>query len=101
VLFGIRNQGTNYLGQGWSHAEEWGNWSDGAIAQILDFDPDEDEIVVVYDPAQSADPILSLQQGANFGEVTVLLDGVPLAHLANAETLDLADIRLVAETPVR
>lgn len=76
-----------------------GDWMDGAIAQILDFDPAEDEIVVVFDPSMTSDPVLTLQTGDSPEHLTILLDGVPLAQVANAGGLDVSSIRLVAEIP--
>jgi Ca2+-binding RTX toxin-like protein len=72
-------------------------WLDGGqIAQISDFAPDEDEIVVIYDAAVHPDPQLTLVSEPGSPDTTVLLDGLPVAQVANGAGLDLSTLRLVA-----
>jgi hypothetical protein len=35
ITFDRRGYGRNYLGQGWSHQEDWGRWTDGQTASLL------------------------------------------------------------------
>jgi Ca2+-binding RTX toxin-like protein len=69
--------------------------SGGPVAQITDFDPAEDSLVVLYDAALHPAPVLTLDQ-TDAGGVTLLLDGVPLVNLGNAGGLDLGAIQLRA-----
>ena len=64
------------------------------VAQITDFNPDEDGLVIYYDQAMHPDPQLSLQTGD--GASVLLLDGVPLVSLANGAVPDLSTITLRA-----
>jgi Ca2+-binding RTX toxin-like protein len=64
------------------------------LMQITDFDPAEDDLVVIYDSALHPDPQLSLTAGN--GATLLLLDGVPLASLTAGANIDLAAIRLQA-----
>jgi Ca2+-binding RTX toxin-like protein len=64
------------------------------LMQITDFDPAEDDLVVIYDSALHPDPQLSLTEGN--GATLLLLDGVPLASLTAGANIDLAAIRLQA-----
>ncbi|MBM3614260.1 MAG: calcium-binding protein [Alphaproteobacteria bacterium] len=65
-----------------------------ALAQITDFNPAEDDLVVIYDSTLHPDPQLSLQETA--GNKLLLLDGVPLASLTAGAGVDLSAIRLQA-----
>ena len=65
-----------------------------ALVQITDFDPAEDQLVVMYDAQLHPDPQLTLQQGS--GATILLLDGVPLASLTNGAALELGAIQLQA-----
>ena len=65
-----------------------------ALAQITDFNPAEDDLVVIYDSTLHPDPQLSLQETA--GNTLLLLDGVPLASLTAGAGVDLSAIRLQA-----
>ena len=62
--------------------------------QITDYNPSEDALIVLYDPAQHPDPQLSLQTTS--AGTTLLLDGVALANLADIAGLDLGSITLQA-----
>ncbi|MGQ0565307.1 MAG: calcium-binding protein [Gemmobacter sp.] len=68
----------------------------GEIAQISDYAPGEDEIVVVYDPATHPDPQLSVVSAPGSADATVLLDGMPVAHVAGGAGMDAGALRLVA-----
>lgn len=64
------------------------------VVQITDFDPTEDQLVVMYDAALHPAPQLTLGSGS--GATILMLDGVPLASLTNGAALDLAAVRLQA-----
>ena len=69
--------------------------SGDAVAQITDFDPAEDSLVVLYDADLHPDPVLTLNQTEG-GEATLLLDGVPLVNLGAVTGIDLGAIQLRA-----
>lgn len=68
----------------------------GAPAQITDFDPAEDQLVVLYDPALHPEPVLTLDQPEGSGTATLMIDGVPVASFANGADVDLSTIALRA-----
>ncbi|MBF5041920.1 hypothetical protein FGE12_05915 [Aggregicoccus sp. 17bor-14] len=76
--FGAGPQRFAGMGQGWSHAEEWGTWTDGALAELFfQLDP----------PPQPAPRALTLQAGAFVGpgkprlDVVVELNGWELGRI--------------------
>lgn len=87
-------------------AGDYGNGGEGAdafalheiragdpVAQITDFDPVEDSLVVLYDATLHPTPILTLDQPEG-GAATLLLDGVPLVNLGTVTGIDLDSIQL-------
>lgn len=64
------------------------------LVQITDFDPSEDQLVVMYDAELHPDPQLSVGNGN--GATILMLDGVPVASLTNGAALNLAEIQLRA-----
>lgn len=64
------------------------------IANIADYNGDEDALVVVFDPALHPDPQLSLELNANTDDVVVLLDGVPLVMVQGGAGMTLDDVLL-------
>jgi hypothetical protein len=70
--------------------------SDGSVETIADYSAAEDQIVVVFDANVHPDPTVSLEPSAGSDDVTILLDGVPLAVVQNGAGLVLDDIRLAA-----
>lgn len=91
-----------HLGSG-----DYGNGGDGAdifqlhnygpedaATQITDFNATDDRLIVLYDPAVHPDPQLSSQSTA--AGTTLLLDGVAVANLQGAASLDLSHIELRA-----
>ncbi|MCU0899594.1 MAG: calcium-binding protein [Cypionkella sp.] len=66
------------------------------VSEIVDYNPDEDDLVVVYDPAQHEAPSLTTEAVAGTEDVTLLLDGVAIALIRNAVDLDLSQITLRA-----
>ena len=74
-----------------------GDWLEqGDSARILDYDPAQDQIEVVYDPKAHPDPRLTLSPSGDQGDMALFLDGMPLAVVQNGAGLDLAAIRLTA-----
>lgn len=68
----------------------------GATAvEITDFNPAEDQLVLLYDPALSTPPTASLQTDGS-GNTQVLLDGQVVATLTNGGSISLGDIVLRA-----
>ncbi len=65
------------------------------VVQITDFDPAEDQLVVMYDASLHPAPELTLGPGGG-GATILMLDGVPLASLTNGAALDLAAVQLQA-----
>ncbi|MDZ4096868.1 MAG: calcium-binding protein [Paracoccaceae bacterium] len=77
-----------------------GDWlTEGDFADIQDYDAVEDEIVVVYDPTTHPDPQLTLQEDDETDDVTLLLDGLPLAVVHGGAGLDIGSIRLTTAMP--
>ncbi len=67
----------------------------GEVATISDYDFTQDQIVVVYDQAVHPNPQLSLATKAGSDDVTILIDGAPVA-LVRGGSVYLSDIRLTA-----
>ncbi|GGE10511.1 Hemolysin-type calcium-binding repeat-containing protein [Gemmobacter megaterium] len=65
----------------------------GQLARIMDYDPTQDELIVVYDAAGPA-PQVTLTPGGIADDVLILLDGRPVAEVAGAAGLTPDSIRL-------
>lgn len=63
-------------------------------AQITDFDPETDQLVVYYDATLHSSPQLTTE--TNAAGTTLLLDGIPLVNIANLQELDPGSIELRA-----
>ena len=75
-----------------------GDWidPDDGPARVLDFNPDEDMLVVVYDDAQPTLPRLSLGRDADLPEMTqVLLENRVIAEVRHPGDLTAEDIALL------
>lgn len=74
-----------------------GDWiSEGNAVEIVDFHPEEDRLIVFYNALKGNDANLSLKPGAEDTSArTLLLNGVPIATIANAEGLTLDHIALL------
>lgn len=71
-------------------------------AQVMDFDPAEDQMLVVYDDALESDPQIELRAATNeAGQTELYLDGVHLASFSGASGLTLADIAVVGASEFR
>jgi hypothetical protein len=64
------------------------------LVQITDFNPAQDELVVLYDANIHPNPELTLHEVS--GASILMLDGVPLASLTNGAVIDLATVQLRA-----
>ncbi len=67
----------------------------GPVAHITDFDPAEDQLVVLYDAATHSNPDLQIDIDPQTGLATLRLDGVAVAVVENGQSvsLDLVDLR--------
>lgn len=73
--------------------QEW--MSENSVANIMDYDPTQDQLVVVYDPSIHPDPVLTIQPNEGGTGQTILLDGAKVA-VVNGANVGIGDIRLVA-----
>jgi len=91
--------GDHATGHGGADTFALSDWVEGdPPATIADFDTEQDELVVVYDPALHPDPRLTLEPSPDGDGVRVMLDGVVLAEVPGASDLQLEDIRLTTLT---
>ncbi|GGO34927.1 hypothetical protein GCM10010991_26440 [Gemmobacter aquaticus] len=75
-----------------------GGWiAAGEAALVTDFDPDQDQIEVVYDPDAHPDAELTIEHDPRTGAAHLKLDGRPLAVVQNGAALTAEAIRLTAE----
>jgi Ca2+-binding RTX toxin-like protein len=75
-----------------------GGWiAAGEAAQVTDFDPEQDQIEVLYDPAAHPDAELTIEHDPETGAAHLLLDGRRLAVVQNGAALTTEAIRLTAE----
>ena len=64
------------------------------VVQITDFNQKEDSLVLLYDPIHHADPSVSVQCADGSPDATVLLDGIPVAHVLGGAGLQAGDVQL-------
>ena len=64
------------------------------LSDITDYDPAQDDLLVIYDPAVHPAPQLTTEAQDGSEDVTLLLDGVAIALIRDAAGLDLSLIRL-------
>jgi hypothetical protein len=72
--------------------QEW--MSKTSVAHIMDYDPGQDQLVVVYDAEVHTDPVLTIEKNPGGTGQTILLDGAKVA-VVNGASVTLSDIRLV------
>ena len=90
-------------------AGDYGNGGDGAdqfvlddihqgdpVAQITDYNPQEDSLVVLYDQSQHPDPALTVHTAEGSSDATVMLDGVAVANVQGGAGLTADDFILKA-----
>lgn len=74
----------------------------GEQAEIVDFEPSEDKLVLLWDDSLDAAPpeltLGAIEDAADMAQV--LLDGVVVAHVAGAQDLRVEDIELVPMSAV-
>ncbi len=71
---------------------------DPCAAQLMDFDPDEDRIVILYDDSAAEAPQVELRASADDPTRTeILIDGAVVSVLATADAPALADLVLIGE----
>lgn len=71
---------------------------DGEPATIGDYNPDEDQLLLLYDPAVHPEPAVTVEPPEVAGGAhRILIDGIPVAHVFGASRLDPADILLRPE----
>lgn len=68
---------------------------DAPLAQIADYDPSEDELVLLFDPAIHADPVVSIELVEGTSDATIILDGIALAIVRGGSGLtpDMIQLR--------
>ncbi len=70
---------------------------DDPVVQISDFNPDEDTLLITYDPAGQPEPEVSVVSEDGSPDAMVLLNGVPVAHVVGGAGMTAAEVRLQAE----
>jgi Ca2+-binding RTX toxin-like protein len=93
LMLGLGDYGHGGTGADQFVLTEYGA-GDGVV-KITDFDPAEDYLIILYDPALGTAPALSLQSAAN-GTTSVLLDGEIVASLISSDVVNAGDIILRA-----
>jgi Ca2+-binding RTX toxin-like protein len=87
------------VGTGGAGADRFVIIADGTGAvQVMDFDAEADELIVVHDPTLTA-PRLGLAVAERPGDAILTLDDAPVALIVGGAGLDLAAVRLVAAVP--
>lgn len=90
--------GSNDFGSGGEGADLFaaGDWIDPAHPATILFDPTQDQIALVYDPAMHPSPQVAISPSdAAPDAVWISLDGVALVHVLNGAGLSAADIALM------
>lgn len=90
--------GSNDFGNGGEGADLYaaGDWIDPAHPATILFDPAQDHIALVYDPAVHPAPQVTISPSDSApGAVWISLDGVALAQVLNGAGLSVADIALM------
>lgn len=73
--------------------QEWMNESQ--VAQVLDYDPGQDQLVIVYDAAVHTDPVVTIEPNGSGSGQSVFIDGSKVAVVYGGP-INVADIRLSA-----
>ena len=66
------------------------------VAQITDYNPHEDSLVVLYDAHLHPDPDVTVHTAEGSSDATVMLDGMPVATVQGGAGLNASDIMLRA-----
>lgn len=68
-------------------------------ATVMDFDPSEDQLVVVYDDTAATAPVVELRNTVTDADrIDLFLDGAHLASVAGGAGLTLSDIIVIGES---
>ncbi|WP_372840221.1 calcium-binding protein [Phaeovulum sp.] len=89
--------GSNDFGNGGEGADLFaaGDWIDPAHPATILFEPEQDQIVLVYDPGAHPDPQISLEPSTSAPDsIWIKLDGVALVEVLHGAGLNVADIAL-------
>ena len=79
-----------------------GHWINDGAAHFNDFDPAEDQVVVVFDDTSASEPSVDVQSpSSDSSGPTILLDGVPILTLQPGATVDLGDISLIGHSTIQ
>ena len=92
LILGAGDQASGGDGEDEFVLQEW--VSEGSVASIMDYDPTQDQLVVVYDAAIHTDPVLTIEPNAGGTGQSILIDGAKVA-VVNGAKVSLSDIRLV------
>lgn len=67
--------------------------------QVVDFDPAEDSLIVVYDDSAPTDPVVELRpDDSGSDQIALYLDGIHIASLAAASGVSLDNIALLGQS---
>jgi len=77
-----------------------GNWLSAAHqAQVLDFDPAEDSLLILFDDSLEEEPEVALEPDAENGAIPhVLLNGTRIAEVNTSEGLNVGHLTLVGQS---
>lgn len=104
-LFSGSGPGTDALTDGSGEGHSDGQDADGmgtatgaadgnAVGTVQEFDPAEDRIEITFDPAQSSDPVVGVEDFADGTGAAITLDGAVVLNVMGAQGLDPAEIDL-------
>ncbi len=92
ILMGAGDHATGGAGADEFILQHWQH--DTHVAQVADYDPTEDQLVIVYDTSVHTDPVLTIGPNEGGQGQVIYLDGARVA-VVNGAPVDPADIRLV------
>ncbi|MGB3315448.1 MAG: calcium-binding protein, partial [Albidovulum sp.] len=76
---------------------DWLGEDDGP-AVIADYNPDEDRLVLLYDPVAHPDPEVTVEPDPALADaMQILIDGKVVAHVLGTSGLTPGDVELMAE----
>jgi Ca2+-binding RTX toxin-like protein len=92
LILGAGDHASGGLGADQFWLQAWPGQS--AVSEVSDYDPAQDQLVVVYDPTIHTDPVLSVAPTADGSGQVVYLDGSKVAIVRGA-MVNVDEIRLV------
>jgi Ca2+-binding RTX toxin-like protein len=93
LLVGAGDYASGGLGDDEFVLQEW--MSESQVAQVMDYDPGHDQLVIVYDATIHTDPVLTVEPNASGGGQSVFIDGSKVAVVYGG-SVNVSDIRLSA-----